>query len=208
MKIKIEGGGSCLGVLQPVTSLVSTLSLLKPRHHSQLLKKLTDPPLSSESKSTNSRPKIVSVPLKSKRQPSSRRERKYRMATKVLQTIPQPALEQEEDGTKFGGVPGALPGDKKVAEIETGSLKDESKESEASPMEGSESCSEYQERGFMTSCASDSELYTGLQLLFRGKSDKSMDACVCGWVCVRMCKCVLCIFSFSFYQIAFTNMER
>lgn len=169
VKVNIEGGGSsCLGVLQPVTSLVSTLSLLKPRHHSQLLKQLVNPPLSmasKESAKTNSRAaKFVPVSLKSKRQLPTRRYTS-RTASEVLRSISP--LEQKDR------VPGVLLGDEKLG----GAAKDGVREREASSMEGSESCSEG--NGFMASCASDCELYTGLQLLFReSKSDKSMHTLV------------------------------
>ena len=70
-----EGGRSCLGVLQPVTTLVSTLSLLKAQYHCQLVKNLVDPPLSRQ---PTSRQKSVAVPLKVERQLSmNTRERRY-----------------------------------------------------------------------------------------------------------------------------------
>ena len=159
MKVTVEGegGSSCLGVLQPVTSLVSTLSLLRPQHHTQLLEKMVNPPsplslppsgkesvkTTSTDDSTTSA-KFVSVSLKSKRQPA----RKCRTASQVLQNISQPSTLEEGSGGR--------------------------EEREASSMEERESCPE-EGSGFMASCASDSELYTGLQLLFREtKSNKSI----------------------------------
>ncbi len=153
MKVTVEegDGGSWLGVLQPVTSLVSTVSLLKPQHHGQLLKKLINPPPSSSGKEStktdSTSAKLVPVSLKSKRQLPTRR---CRTASQVLQNISQPSttLEQGNGGRE---------------------------EREASSMEERESCLEGSS-GFMASCASDSELYAGLQLLFREtkSNNKSM----------------------------------
>ena len=156
MKVTVEGegGSSCLGVLQPVTSLVSTLSLLKPQHHTQLLKKMVNPPpplsLPPSVKESvtcktddSTSAKFVSVSLKPRRQPA----RKCRTASQVLQNISQPSTLEEGSGGR--------------------------EKREASSMEERESCPEGS--GFMASCASDSELYTGLQLLFRKtKSNKSI----------------------------------
>ena len=188
MKVHIEGdGSSCLGVLQPVTSLVSTLSLLKPQHHSQLLKKLINPPRPTppgkESAKTNSKPAIfMPVSLKSKGQLPTRR---YRTASQVLQNISQPSpLEQKNR------VPVVLPGEEKLGL--GGGTKCGVREREASSMEDSESCSVG--NGFMASCASDCELYAGLQLLFReSKSDKSMHTCTLVYTCT--CYTVLVPFS-------------
>ena len=157
MKVTVEGedGSSCLGVLQPVTSLVSTLSLLKPQYHTQLLKKMVNPPSplslppsgkesvkTSTDDSTSA--KFVSVSLKSRRQPA----RRCRTASQVLQNISQPSTLEEGSGGR--------------------------EEREASSMEERKNCPE-EGSGFMASCASDSELYTGLQLLFREtKSNKSI----------------------------------
>lgn len=163
MKVTAEekdGSSSCLGVLQPVTSLVSTLSLLKPQHHTQLLKKMVNPPplppSGKESAKTDDSTlaKFVSVSLKSKRQLHVS-ARGYRTASQVLQNISQPST--LEEGTQGGA----------TIHVDGGR-----EEREASSMEERESCPEG--GGFMASCASDSELYTGLQLLFREtKSDKS-----------------------------------
>lgn len=173
MKVSIEGSGSCVGVLQPVTSVVSTLSLLKPQHHSQLLNKLVNPPpsllpaappsstTSKESAKTNSTPaKFVSVRLKSKRQlATTGYTRTRRTASQVLQNV----LEQSS-----GVAQEVLPEEGKLGLASDGVRE----EREGSSMR-SESCPEGS--GFMARCVSDSELYTGLQLLFREtKPHKSM----------------------------------
>ena len=124
-------------MLQPVTSLVSTLSLLKPQHHRQLLKKLINPPLDSAGA------KVLSVPLRSssKKHLSKKEEgRKIRATAEVVQVKAGP---QETDIT----LPGSLPGNSDVR-LDRGAEEDP----------------------FITSCASDCELYTGLQLLFKRKS--------------------------------------
>lgn len=158
MKVTVEGegGSSCLGVLQAVTSLVSTLSLLRPQHHTQLLKKMVNPPsplslppsgkesVKTGTDDSTTSAKFVSVSLKSRRQPA----RKCRTASQVLQNISRPSTLEEGSGGR--------------------------EEKEASSMEERESCPE-EGSGFMASCASDSELYTGLQLLFtETKSNKSI----------------------------------
>ncbi len=170
MKIKVAGdGSSCLGVLQPVTSLVSTLSLLRPQHHHHLLMKLVNPPPSGkESTKTNTRPtKSIAVPLKPKEQLSNRRVRRCRTATEILQTIHRHASLEPKNEVLSGEKLGLR-----------GATKNGIREREAfTPIEGNESCQRGD--GFMASCASDCELYTGLQLLFRdSESDKSMHAFV------------------------------
>lgn len=167
MKVEGSDGGSWLGVLQPVTSLVSTLSLLKPQHHSQLLNKLINPPSTSSSKesakTTNSTSaKFVPVPLKSKRQLPPRR---CRTASQVLRDVSQPSALQHESG-----VPSRVLSEKEKLGLSADGAREERK---ASSMEESEGCP--WGSGIMAGCASDSELYAGLQLLFRqSKPDKSM----------------------------------
>ena len=172
--MSIEGSGSCVGVLQPVTSVVSTLSLLKPQHHSQLLNKLVNPPpcllpaappssstTSKESAKTNSMPaKFVSVPLKSKRQLATMGyTRTYRTASQVLQNVLEQSSGVAQEVLREEGKLG-LASDGVREEREGSSMR-------------SESCPEGS--GFMARCVSDSELYTGLQLLFREtKPHKSM----------------------------------
>jgi hypothetical protein len=157
VKVTVEedDGSSWLGVLQPVTSLVSTVSLLKSQHHGQLLKKLVNPPSlippplpsgKEFAKTDSTSVKLVPVSLKSKRHLPTRR---CRTASQVLRNISQPSSTPEQGN---GG----------------------REESESSSMEERESCPKGSSR-FMSSCASDSELYAGLQLFFREtKSDKSM----------------------------------
>lgn len=160
MRINLQGG-SCLGVLQPVTSLVSTLSLLKPHHQNQLLSKLVNPPMDSELNRTH----IVSVPLNSKRQLPAR------TAAEVVQVYPQDILEQE-DCTRHSAASGNWPEKSKL-----GVSNDRCGEMVTISREGNEIYSEQEKEDFITSGASDCELYTSLHLLFRTKSARGKCTC-------------------------------
>lgn len=144
--------GSCLGVLQPVTSLVSTLSLLKPQNQKQLFKKLVNPLMDSGSCCGPS--KIVSLPLISKRQLSNKRGRRSRKASGVLRNQTQSGVDKEESGV-HGTFARSLPGSSHLRGMP----------------DGDGNSLEEEEDGFVKSCASDCELYTGLQLLFRKSSE-------------------------------------
>ena len=165
MRLDVDGG-SCLGVLQPVTSLVSTLSLLKPQYQRQLLKKLVNPPIDSGSCCAPS--KIVSLPLISKGQPTNNGGRRSGKTSGVVQIQAQNGVEKEESSV-HGTLPRRLPGRSQL-----GGISDNNgyREMAVTSREGN-SLEKEEEDEFVKSCASDCELYTGLQLLFR-KSNKGM----------------------------------
>ena len=169
VRLNVDCGSSCLGVLQPVTSLMSTLSLLKPQHQKQLLKKLIDPPMDSGSCCGPS--KTLSLPLISKRQLSSKRGTRSRKASGLVQVQAQSGVEKDESGV-YGSLPRSLPGSSQLGGIPDGNGY---REKAAMSREGN-SLEEEEEDGFVKSCASDCELYTGLQLLFR-KSNKGRVTC-------------------------------
>lgn len=171
VKLELGDGGSCLGVLQPVTSLVSTLSMLKPHHHQQLLKRLVNPPLGTEGA------KVLSVPLSS----SSRKQLpikkvkvgKLRVTSEVVEQTPSlgPQTDLRETECIYDPLPGSLPGNAEKClsgEIPCnyGGRSEESKTSKETALK------QDKEDDFIVSCASDCELYTGLQLLFRKKPER------------------------------------
>ena len=168
MRVNLDGR-SCLGVLQPVTSLVSTLSLLKPQHQEKLLKKLVDPPLEGR-ESLGGHSETVSVPLSSKRQLSNKQRRKPRKAGELIQIEPQSGQEKEVICI-HGALPESLPGSGQLGGILD--RCDEDREKVTTPKEENGQEQEEEDR-FVRSCASDCELYTGLQLLFRKKSNKGL----------------------------------
>lgn len=168
-------GGSCLGVLQPVTSLVSTLTLLQPHHVHRLLKHLVNPLEGCETKA-------VSVPLKSSKKQLSKKphRRKSPHSAEDTQVLKLATLEQRNNCSSRIALSGILPG--KVLQVEGittsgggsymyGKEVDESFREADLEKEGEDS--------FLTSFASDCELYTGLQLLFGRKSSKGTVYCTC-----------------------------
>lgn len=159
--------GSCLGVLQPVTSLVSTLSLLQPQHQRQLLKKLVNPPV--DSGSCCGPCKTVSLPLISKGQPSNKRgKRRSRKASGVVQVQAQDGVEKKESNV-HGTLLRSLPGSSQLV----GGISDSNGYREMAATSMERNSLEKEEDGFVTRCASDCKLYASLQLLFR-KSNKGM----------------------------------
>ena len=148
---------SCLGVLQPITSLVSTISLVKPVHRGQLLGKLVSPPL-DDCGSGN----VVSVSLKS-RCLSRERGRKNASTSRAVPVSARDDCERTRNvvcapsvSSTGGRASSGLHGDRCSGEMGAASGEHETE------LKGEE-----KRDGFASKIASDVELYLGLQLLFR-----------------------------------------
>ena len=182
-----------VGVLQPITSLVGTLTLVQPRYHARLLARLgtasrqqapepqrndslarlQTPREESESERPDCHFTDIRAEPESKSDVSTRPERKSEVSTG---TGPE-----RKSGVSTGTGP------ERKSEVSTGTGPE--RKSEVSTGTGPERKSEEE---FVARYAGDSELYTSLHLLFhnsRQPADESecffMRVCVCVCVCTQ-----------------------